>query len=183
MNVLENMKSVYEDFPQIEGKIKKIKAIEHPNGGMNIQPDLKDNKYVIEINKKFFGDKEILEKQYENDVKNKFHPKGTKYEDLGIHELGHAITFEIIKNRYYNTNKIANDWNKNIMAKEITEKAFANLGISDKLSQDMLRNNISNYAISTYGETIGEAFADYYANRSKAKVLSKEIVRVMKGMV
>ncbi len=43
------------------------------------------------------------------------------------------------------------------------EKVFKNLGISDKLTKDILRKQIANYATSDYGETIGEAFADYYA--------------------
>lgn len=182
-NILNNMERVYDDFPQIKGKIKKIKAIEHPNGGMNIQPDLKDNKYVIEINKKFFGDKEIVEKQYKEDVKNRFHPKGTKYEDLGIHELGHSVTFEIIKNKYRNRDNIINNWNKDITAKQIVNKAFTNLGVNDKLARTMLRNNISIYAKTKHSETIGEAFADYYANKEKANILSKEIIKVMKGMI
>lgn len=182
-NILNNMKSVYKDFPEIEGKIKEIKAIEHTNGGMNIQPDLKDNKYIIEINKKFFGNKKLVEKQYQEDVKNRFHPKGTKYEDLGIHELGHSVTFEIIKNKYRNRDNIIKDWNKDITAKQIVNKAFTNLGVDDKLTKTMLRNNISIYAKTKYSETIGEAFADYYANKEKANILSKEIIKVMKGMV
>lgn len=182
-DILNNMERVYDDFPQIKGKIKKIKAIEHTNGGMNIQPDLKDNKYIIEINKNFFGNKKLVEKQYQEDVKNRFHPKGTKYEDLGIHELGHSVTFEIIKNKYRNRDNIIKDWNKDITAKQIVNKAFTNLGVDDKLTKTMLRNNISIYAKTKYSETIGEAFADYYANKEKANILSKEIIKVMKGMV
>lgn len=180
-NVLKNMKKVYQDFPQIKGNIKKIESIEHPNGGMNIQPDLKDNRYILQINRKFFGNEKVIQKQYESDVETKFHPKGTKYEDLGIHELGHCVTFEIIKRKYKNKNDIANDWNKNITAKEIVSQAFTNLGADDKLTRTILRNNISTYARSKYSETIGEAFADYYANRENASILSKEIIKIMKG--
>ena len=79
--------------------------------------------------------------------------------------------------------EIANDWNKNITSKEIVEKSLENLGISDKLTKDILRKQISNYATSDYGETIGEAFADYYANGKNSKSLSKEIIKVMKGMI
>ncbi len=182
-NILENMQRVYKDFPQIKGKIKKLQSIEHPNGGMNIEPDLKDNKYIMQINKKFFSNEKTAKKQYNKDLKAGFHPKGTTYKDMGIHELGHSVTFEIIKNKYKNRNDMTNDWNKNITAKKIVEKAFSNLKISDKLTQDMLRNNISNYATLNYEETIGEAFADYYANKNNAKILSREIVKVMKGMV
>lgn len=182
-NILNNMQKVYEDFPQIKGKIKTLQSIEHPNGGMNIEPDLKGNKYIMQINKKIFKDEKIAQEKYEKDLKTGFHPKGTTYKDMGIHELGHSVTFEIIKNRYNSKNDIANDWNKDITAKQIVNQAFTNLGVNDKLTKTVLRNNISAYARRKYSETIGEAFADYYANREKSNVLSKEIIKVMKGMV
>lgn len=182
-NILSNMQEVYKDFPQIKGKIKQLESIEHPSGGMNIKPDLKDNKYIMQINKKFFSDEKAVQKQYEKDLEIGFHPKGTTYKDMGIHELGHSATFEIIKTKYKDKKAISFDWNNNITAKEIVKKAFNNLGINDKITQDILRNNISNYAISNYSETIGESFADYYANKEKANIVSKEIIKVMKGMI
>lgn len=177
------MQKVYEDFPQIKGKIKKLQSILHSNGGMSIEPDLKDNKYIIQINKKFFKDEKIAQVKYEKDLKLRFHPKGTTYKDMGIHELGHSVTFEIIKNKYNNKNDMVNDWNKHITAKQIVNQAFTNLEVNDKLTQDILRNSISKYAMSNYEETIGEAFADYYANKAKSKTISKEIIKVMKGMI
>lgn len=182
-NILNNMDKVYDDFPQLRGQIKEIQSIKHPYGGLNITPDLEDNKYIMQINRNKFNDERISTKEYSKDLKAGFHPKGTTYKDMGIHELGHSIVYRIIKNKYGNPKAIANDWNKNITAKEIVEKAFKNLGISDKLTKDILRKQISNYATSDYGETIGEAFADYYANGNTSKSLSKEIIKVMKGMI
>lgn len=183
INVLNNMKKVYSDFPQIKGKIKQIESIEHPNGGMNIEPDLEDGKYTMQINRKFFDNEKTIQKQYEKDVEAGFHPKGTTYKDMGNHELGHVVMAEIIKSKYKDNKAIAFDWNNEITTKEVIKKSFNNLGISDKLTQDILRNNISKYAVSNYSETIGEAFADYYANKEKAKTISKEIIKVMKGMI
>ena len=34
-----------------------------------------------------------------------------------------------------------------------------------------------------YRDTIAEAFADYYANKQNASLLSKNIIEVMKGMI
>ena len=183
LDTLNNMNKVYREFPQIRNKLKEISVIEHPNGGLNITPDIEENKYIMEINKKFYGDINIVRKQYQKDVRNGFHPKNTTYEDLGNHELGHCITYEIIKNRYADKNLIIKDWNNDITTKEIVAKAFNNLGISDKMSQNLLRSNISKYAMTKYSETIGEAFADYYKNKNNASVLSKEIVKIMKGMI
>lgn len=183
INILDNMEQVYNDFPQIKGKIKQIDSIEHPNGGMNIEPDLKDNKYIMQINRKFFNDENTIQKQYEKTINTGFHPKGTTYKDMGIHELGHSVTFEIIKSKYKDEKAIAFDWNNDITSKEIVNQAFTNLGINDKLTKTMLRNNISVYARKKYSETIGEAFADYYANKEKSNILSKEIINIMKGMI
>lgn len=183
LDILKNMNRVYKDFPQIKDKIKEINAIEHPNGGLNIMPDIKDNKYIMEINKKFYGDINVVENQYQKDVENGFHPKNTTYEDLGNHELGHCVTFEIIKNKYTDKNLIIKDWNDDITTKEIVQKAFNNLGISDKMSQNILRNNISAYATRKWSETIGEAFSDYYRNGNKASILSREIIKIMRGMI
>lgn len=182
-NILTNMEKVYDDFPQVKGQIKEIQSIKHPYGGLNITPDLEDNKYIMQINRNKFNDEKIATKEYSKDLKAGFHPMGTTYKDMGIHELGHSIVYRIIKNKYSNPKSIANDWNKNITSKEIVEKAFKNLGINDKMAKDILRKQISNYAISDYGETIGEAFADYYANGNISKSLSKEIIKVMKGMI
>ena len=182
-NILENMEKVYDDFPQVKGQIKEIQSISHPYGGLNITPDLNDDKFIMQINRNKFNNEKVTIKEYNKDLKAGFHPKGTTYKDMGIHELGHSVTYEIIRNKYSTPKQIANDWNNDITAKEIIEKSFTNLGISDKLTKSTLRNNISTYARRKYGETIGEAFADYYANRSKASVLSKEIIKVMKGMI
>lgn len=183
LDTLNNMNKVYKDFPQIKNGLKEIKVIKHPNGGLNITPDIKDNKYIMEINQKFYGDINIVKKQYLNDVKNGFHPKNTAYEDLGNHELGHCVTYEIIKSKHSDENLIIEDWNNDITTKEIVTKAFNNLGINDKMSQNLLRSNISTYATSKWSETIGEAFSDYYRNGRNASILSREIVKVMKGMM
>lgn len=182
-DIFDNMEKVYNDFPQLIGKIKEIQTIEHPYGGINITPDITDNKYIVQINKNKFNSIENCEQQYVQNLKKGFHPKGTTYKDMGNHELGHSAIYEIIRKNKTRENDIINDWNNNITAEEITQKAFKNLGIDDKLTQDMLRKNISTYAMTDYGETIGEAFADYYANREKSKILSKEIIKVMKGML
>lgn len=182
-NILDNMEKVYNDFPKMKGKIKQIESIEHPNGGMNIEPNLKNDKYIMQINRKFFNNETAIQRQYEKDVNIGFHPKGTTYKDMGNHELGHAVMAEIIKSKHKDNTAIAFDWNNEITAKEIIEKSFNNLEISDKLTQDILRNNISKYAVSNYSETIGEAFVDYYANKENAKSISKEIIKVMKGMI
>ena len=44
------MSRVYNDFPNIRGKIKEIKEIDHQNGGLAVELQ-KDGTYVMYINK------------------------------------------------------------------------------------------------------------------------------------
>lgn len=182
-NILNNIEKVYKDFSQIKGKIKQIKEIEHPNGGINIQPQ-KDGTYIMEINKKFFNNRKVAQKQYQKTVKSKYHPQNSSYQDMGIHETGHMVLNEIIRKKYNNINSIATDWNNNITSQQILNKAFQNCKINGRINKIKSIKKISNYAIQKdASETIAEAFVDYYVNKNKAANLSKEIVKIMKGMI
>lgn len=182
-DLLDNMEKVYKDFPQIKGKIKQIKEINHPNAGMSIQPQ-EDGTYIMEVNKKFFHKEKIIKEIYRKDEKSRYHPKNSTYKDIGIHESGHMVLSEILKKKYTDTNLIATDWNSNVTAQRIINKAFDKLKINGIIQRKEAIRNISTHA-SKYNsnETIAEAFVDYYANKSRATDLSKTIVDIMKGMI
>lgn len=181
--ILNNTKEIYKDFPQIRDKIKQIKEIEHDRAGMSIQPQ-KDNKYIMEINKKYFHSKEAAIKAYDKTVEMGIHPKGTTYKDMIIHELGHGVTYEIIRKiNNNNARAIAFDWNNHITSNKTVNEAFKKLQVDDIIQKQMLIRNISKYSLTDRTETIGEAFCDYYANRDKASLLSKTIIDVMRGMI
>lgn len=182
-NILNNMEKVYKDFPKIKGKITQIKEIKHPNGGISIEPQ-NDGTYIMEINKKFFNNKEIAKKEYQKTIKSKYHPQNSNYKDMGIHEAGHMVLSEIIKKKYKDRNAIATDWNNNITSQQILNKAFQNCKINGRINKIKSIKNISIYAIQKdASEAIAEAFVDYYVNKNKATNLSKAIVDIMKGMI
>ena len=67
---------------------------------------------------------------------------------------------------------------------KILNKALNKIGVNDIKEKDLLIRNISGYAYKERGqEIIAEAFADYYANKQNASLLSKNIIEVMKGMI
>lgn len=182
-NILKNMEKVYKDFPQIEDKIKEINEISHPYGGMNITPQ-EDGTYIMEINRNIFNDEKRVKKLYNNDVKSGYHPKNSSYKDMGIHEAGHMVLNEILRKKYSNMNALATDWNNNITSTRILNQAFKKCRISGTINKRKAITDISNYAIEKdASETIAESFVDYYANRNKAKDLSKAILTIMKGMI
>lgn len=182
--MLKNMEVVYKDFPQIKNKIKQIKEIEHPNSGIAVEPQ-KDGTYIMYINKNTFYNGKVPKQLYEKDVKTHFHPKGTTYKDMAIHESGHMATIEIMKKlNHNNNNAIAFDNDNNITVNKILNKAFNKLSVNDIIEKNILIKNISGYAYKEKGqEIIAEAFADYYANRNSSTLLSRTIIKVMKGMI
>ena len=182
--LLNNMSKVYNDFPNIKGKIKAIKEIDHPNGGLAVELQ-KDGTFVMYINKnKFYNDK-VPNKLYEIDVKKHFHPNNTTYKDMSIHEAGHIAVIEIIKRlNHNNSNAIVFDSENNITVNKILNKALNKIGVNGINEKEILIRNISGYAYKKQGqEIIAEAFADYYANKDNASLLSKNIIKVMKGMI
>lgn len=183
-SILKNMEKVYKDFPQIQGKIKQIKEIEHSSGGMAVEPQ-KDGTYTMYINKNKFYNEKIPRKLYEKDVETHFHPKGTTYKDMAIHEAGHMAVTEIIRKlNHNNNNAMVFDSENNITVNKILEKSFNKIGASDIIEKNILIKNISDYAHKYKGqEIIAEAFADYYANKNNATLLSKTILETMKGMI
>lgn len=182
--LLNNMSRAYNDFPNIRGKIKKIKEIDHPNGGLAVELQ-KDGTYVMYINKNEFYNGKVPKQLYEMDVKKHFHPNNTTYKDMSIHETGHIAVTEIIKKlNHNNNNAIVFDSENNITVNKILNKALNKIGVNDIKEKDLLIRNISGYAYKERGqEIIAEAFADYYANKENASLLSKNIIEVMKGMI
>ncbi len=75
------------------------------------------------------------------------------------------------------------DYDNFITSNNIVEQAFNNLNIYDKIQKEKLITNISNYALTNSDETIAEAFVDYYSNKENANILSKEIMKIVKGMM
>lgn len=178
---LNRMEIVYKDFPILKDKDIKYKVVKlNDNSAMAVRPSKKG--YVLEVNENTFNSN--IKSFYEEGTKQNMNVKGTTYKDIGIHETGHMVAFEIIKKTNKgNLKTMRFDYNNNITTNNIVEKAFNNLKIYDRLQKEKNIKNISNYAITDSQETIGEAFADYYANKKKASKLSKEIIKIMKGMI
>ena len=66
-------------------------------------------------------------------------------------------------------------------AEKIVNEAFAR--VSTKKTFTELRREISNYAMESYSETIGEAVKDYYMNGYNASILSRQIIKVLEEAI
>lgn len=179
---IDRIRKIFKDFPILKDKKIQYKVVKENNGAaMSIYPKNK-NSYVIEINKNVFN--RNIKNNYELGTKQHDNPQGSTYKDIATHEIGHMASFEIIKKINKNNVKAMKfDYDNNITTNNIIEKAFDNLKVYDIIKKEKMIKNISNYAFKDSSETIGEAFADYYCNKEKANILSKEIINVMKGMI
>lgn len=179
---ISQMEKVFKDFKILKNRNIKYKVVRINDGSaMAVRPTTKKG-YVLEINANIFN-KDI--KEYYNLGKKQHNsPRGTSYKDIATHEAGHMASFEIIRKiNKNNLNTMSFDYDNNITTDNIVQKAFNKLKIYDTMGQEKIIKNISNYALTDSSETIAEAFADYYCNKEKANVLSKEIIKVMKGMM
>lgn len=181
---LNNANKVIKDFPILNNKIKSIKIRNNKDYSMAIKPQKNGDGFDIYINKDSFKSIKIARQEYQKLVELNKTPKGTTYKDILTHELGHGIIYEIIKKKHNgNANLINNDWCNSITSTEIVNKALKNIGIISYQDKYKTLLNLSEYSLESASETIAEAFADYYSNGRKAQKISKEIIKIMKGMI
>lgn len=181
---LLNGKKVIKDFPIINNKIKNIKIRNNKDYSMAIKPLTNASGFNLYINKDVFKTIKSARQEYEKLIELGEAPKGTSYKDILIHELGHGVTYEIIKKKYNgDLSLIDNDWCNSITSTEIVNKALKNIGVIDYKDKYKTISNLSTYSLDNASETIGEAFIDYYSNGSKSQKISKKIIKLMKGMI
>ena len=181
---LINGKKVIKDFPVLNNKIRNIKIRNNKDYSMAIKPLSNASGFNLYINKDVFKTIKSARQEYEKLIKLGEAPKGTSYKDILMHELGHGVTYEIIKKKYNgDLSLIDNDWCNSITSTEIVNKSLKNIGVTDYKDKYKTISNLSTYALDNASETIGEAFIDFYSNGSKSQKISKEIIKVMKGMI
>ena len=138
---------------------------------------------TVYINKKYFANPDI-EAKYANDVKQGYHPKGTTAADIVAHEYGHVAHNMLLK-KYTNGSTFlgrrVNSQNDAVTILTQTATRNANKLTKRKLGINDWAKSISGYANSNKHEMVAEAFADFYANGNKAKTISKEIMKLLRG--
>ena len=91
--------------------------------------------------------------------------------------MGHVINFKITQVNYFSFYTKAES-----VAEQIVKKAIEDKGIP--LNDDSIlkfRSKISRYAETNYRETIAEAMADVFTNRSEAAEESKAVYKALMG--
>ena len=187
----KSMEKVYNDFPVLKNYLSKLYSSN--SGIMSCGPVNNFKSVKISFNPKYYNKIDDIIKTYNDctivkDTGYTFHPRNTTYDISGVHELGHAIEAYLINNMpelKYDVQK-SQYWNDCTIAKNIVSQACKNakkLPEGKGLKNYNLKANISEYALSDASECMAEAFADYYGNGDKASILSKEIMKIVKGMI
>lgn len=162
-HIYDNYKQVYDKYPQIKyGGIQKY----HLSSNTYAQNTSVRNRVVL--NSLFYDDLDKLKESYERTVKSQFHPQGTDYNSIIVHELGHALLEYITKK----TGKTG---------AEIRDKVLKKL----KIKQKDVKEHLSEYAMykpRKAHEFFAEAFAEYMTSKSPrplAVEFGKEINNIL----
>lgn len=138
---------------------------------------------LIKLNVAYFSSKPLVEEFYNNDTLHKYHPQGTSSKHIMSHEAGHILE-RAMAMKYLpgpkNFAARADAFDSRRFADEIIRLAVNNIGKSLKMSKTDLRRQVSKYAMENMSETLAECVADYMANKSKARPLSKEVYKILK---
>lgn len=169
------VESVIKDFPDVGNFLKKIETC--TSGVMSCSGD------KITFNPKYFTDIKGLKEACKKSSTSRWWIQNSSIESIGAHEAGHGVEWALIQANPAYSYGIERTlaWNNCTEAQNIVSQACKNIkktpyGKGKKKAE--LIESISRYASSDASETLAEAFADLYANKSKANPLSQEIYKL-----
>lgn len=115
----------------------------------------------IHLNPNYFGDKEKFEAVYKESIEKGFHPEGTDYRAMVIHEIGHALD-------HYYGQELNNGSDISINMRRSHDKMGITKGYLG------IKEGLSEYATVNSGEYLAEGFAEYI-NSPNPRPIAKAI--------
>lgn len=97
----------------------------------------------------------------------------------GYHEAGHLLELTLIRKNNPGASEeiIFALWKNRDYARNVVKKAFGRIRTGKSLKE--LRQEISDYSLKDFSETLAEAVEDFYMNGYGSSVLSRQIVKVL----
>lgn len=193
IGVAKAHQDIVSDFPRIDTFIQAYKGSTSKTVAGTYKVEISKNMEFA--NNQLVMSQNVTKETYLKSVKNMASPKGTTIENVAHHELGHAVVSQmnaertgvtlntLTKQSIDNVKDFYNSSKTHKMAKDIVNEAFENMGYTEAWhNKDKYQETIkiSRYALTDADETIGEAFADHYANKKNAQPLTKEIMAIIK---
>lgn len=109
----------------------------------------------VHLNRRFFDDADKIKKLYNNDVDDNFHPEGTSWEGIVVHELGHAID-DYLTNAFDMVG-VKRSGTERYFSSELRRRTLDALG----MSVSTIEENVSIYATHDNCEWMAECFVEY----------------------
>lgn len=105
--------------------------------------------------------------------------RNAKLVGTGYHEAGHLLELVLIRkdNPGASEEIIFAFWKNRDYARNVVKKAFGRIRTGKSLKE--LRQEISDYSLKDFSETLAEAVEDFYMNGYGSSVLSRQIVKVL----
>ena len=174
--ILDGYKMVLGRYPQLHGQFKLLDDLQK---GKKIYASCISATGSISVNRKFFGNISVIAKSYEHDVKVRYHPAGTDWKAVVVHEIGHRVHGLLTLQYLTKTGGIP-------IETFIRQKVFTNLGIDWKdVNKELSRYATSKKIIKKRDkEFFAEAFAEYISSKNPrrlAKEVGKMVDSLMKG--
>ena len=145
-HIYDNYKVVYDKYPQIKygGLVLQKIGGKDSSFGRNAS-----SSNIVELNTYYYDNLDFLKEEYDETVKNGYHPQGTDYNSIIAHELGHALQ-KRIEGEY------------KISASEIKTRVLKESGIKRK----NVGTELSKYATEETDEFFAEAFSEYVTSKT-----------------
>lgn len=184
----EVLKDLYDTVRDMKQKYPSLMA------GLTSLGDYKDNNSFaatngtnLLVNTAYFGNTQGLDTLYASTVASGFHPAGTTWKDIDVHELGHVAVRAVGQKLYSDPAELSKNWISGKLPARLVHEAYQEIKSAPNSygfpyglpSEAQLRREISRYATKNYHETIAEAWADYHANGNASKAMSRAIYAVM----
>jgi hypothetical protein len=172
-DIVNEVERIYTELPQTKGAITKISVNNRisKNTYAQTKMNLATHENEVGLGGKNYKDIQALQKQYEKDVEEKYHPQGTTYKSIITHETGHAITNKIIEMQKTVYSNYAN------LCEDIQKKVLEKLKL--KNDQTIITNNLSGYGAKKPAEFVAEAYAEYM-DSPNPRPIAKEVGNMIK---
>jgi SPP1 gp7 family putative phage head morphogenesis protein len=179
---LEVAKGIEESYVKVMNKFPQLKGEFHSLGVNEQRSSTYASCYVysgrINVNPKYFGDLQKIEKSFTGDVGSGFHPKGTDWKSIVTHELGHAVDGFLSRNGHGELSGYTMKSSSYKMRKQVLKEL--------KLAKKDISSEVSRYGSKDDDEFFAECFAEYMESNEPRRVAKKfgEILEEwMKGLV
>ena len=161
-HIYKGFKKIYDKYPQIKCEGLSIIKLGGEDSAFAQMGEISN---ILDLNSFYYNDFEKLKEEYNETVRIGYHPKGTDYNSIIAHELGHSLQ-HYIEQKY------------DIPPRKIKSQVLKATGYKVK---DVL-DNLSIYADEDTKEFFAEAFAEYMTS-SNPRPIAKEFGKIIDNIL